>query len=321
MCSACDNLICTECLYDHDLTCKNAHADSRHSFLNEKDTTAITTKKNKRTLTAAEELRMAKSKEAATIRKAETTKRWIEGKRQAAPTRKNDKARALDDRITANRQKAKRRKICKFAREIIASNFDDPDAFNNDDEPPPDTDAASDNEPPPADLHEDNTPPTSDQHEEARADDRGNEDQSKAKKRRLTNEQKHQQAIAHHNAVKAIIGEEWRKHGAVKITEEYPRDPNTLKSEALQPNDLKAIHPSHHKMTIRNIIFCRRCGYSKSRKTQKLADPCNLKPKHADVKLKLKRMIEGMRSDRKVLQRPDGLSTQVIVSPVNLDGC
>ena len=93
-----------------------------------------------------------------------------------------------------------------------------------------------------------------------------------------------------------------------------------MKADAMQPNDFKGIHPSHHKMMIRNIVFCKRCGYSKSRKTQKLADKCHLQPKQVDVKQKLKRMMAGKHPDRHVLKWPDGLSTQVTVPPINIDG-
>ena len=79
------------------------------------------------------------------------------------------------------------------------------------------------------------------------------------------------------------------------------RNPKINKSNTSQPTAFPSIHPSHQKMMLRNIVFCKRCGYSTSRKTQKLSEKCHLQPTHNDVKHKLKRMMEGKHPDRLVL--------------------
>ena len=62
LCSACDSLVCTDCLYDHDLTCVAAHAAPGHRFLEEEANMVSITIEPKRILTEAEEERMKKSK-------------------------------------------------------------------------------------------------------------------------------------------------------------------------------------------------------------------------------------------------------------------
>ena len=73
-------------------------------------------------------------------------------------------------------------------------------------------------------------------------------------------------------------------------------------------------------MMIRNIIFCSWCGYSTSRKTQKLSEQCPKEPKHNDVKNKLGRMMMGKHPDRNQLEWIGGMSIQGKQHIVNLDG-
>ena len=126
------------------------------------------------------------------------------------------------------------------------------------------------------------------------------------KQRRLIGKQKYQQVSAHLKEVKAMIDKEWRKHGAASdnqhpvrrtntgfVIDEEQRDPKTNTAGKSHLETLPNIHQSHHKMMIRNTVFCRMCGCSTSRKTQRLV--CNLKPKHSHAKHKLKRMLEGKR--------------------------
>ena len=73
-------------------------------------------------------------------------------------------------------------------------------------------------------------------------------------------------------------------------------------------------------MMIRNIVFCKWCGYNASRKTQKLTEVCHKKPKQSDVAQQLRRMMRGLHPDRNVQEWPGGLSTKGVHHPINLDG-
>ena len=133
--------------------------------------------------------------------------------------------------------------------------------------------------------------------------------------------------------IKSVINDEWKKHGAasgaqhpvartdngIAITGEQ-RDPRTNTATTAHLETFPTKHQSHSKMMIRNIVFCRKCGCSTSRKTQKLVLECNLKPKHNFAKHKLKRMLDGKHPDAKVQRWPDGLSTAVVTPPINIGG-
>ena len=79
------------------------------------------------------------------------------------------------------------------------------------------------------------------------------------------------------------------------------------------------VHTSHRKMLLRNILFCRTCGYWSSKKTQKLSEACILAPPHSDGRAKLKRMMDGYHPDRGIKAWNDGLSTAIKVKPISLD--
>ena len=113
-------------------------------------------------------------------------------------------------------------------------------------------------------------------------------------------------AADHHGATSSIMGV-------------HPNPKIHTDSEACEVPRAN-IHDTHHKMLLNTIVFCKRCGYHSSKKTQKLAKECPLKPMHNDVKRKLNRMLNRKRPDRGVLMWPDGQSTQVAIAPINLDG-
>ena len=313
-CSACDGLVCTECLYDHDLICSAAAATTSHHFFPD---TAAEEEANRRSsaeakaaqaanvpprsLTDEDKERIAKSKAAAMARKAAATRTMIDNKRKAAVARKH----GIDE-------EAKKRRLMKDTRELAAASFNDPEAFDSFDEPA-----------------------TFDQHEEAASDDPTDSQpppEPPTKKRRLTGKQKYQEAASHIANVKSFINDEWIKHGVassslkihetdagVRVIGEH-RNPKVKEAKKSQPGAFANIHHTHHKMMIRNIVFCRKCGYSTSRKTQKLAEACHNKPKNNDVAHKLRRMMKGLHPDRHVDEWPDGLSTHVKAPPINIDG-
>ena len=79
------------------------------------------------------------------------------------------------------------------------------------------------------------------------------------------------------------------------------------------------VHHSHQRMLIQNVLFCAKCGYYMVHKPQALAAQCIGKPKHADGRAKLKRLLQGLHPDRKVDVWPDGACTRIPVEPLHLD--
>ena len=147
------------------------------------------------------------------------------------------------------------------------------------------------------------------------------QEQNAPKKKRMNVKEKHREASTHLVITKAKAAREWLQHGASSNGACETRGPKIVVSD--KPNDIDPasnIHSSHHKMMIRNTIFCKRCGCWGSKKTQKLADKCLGVPSNNDSKCKLRRMMGGRHPDRKVLAWSDGLSTSVITPPTNLDG-
>ena len=82
----------------------------------------------------------------------------------------------------------------------------------------------------------------------------------------------------------------------------------------------KDVHPSHHKLLLRNILFCKICGYWSSKKTQKLSTQCCLEPPHSDGRAKLKRMMDGYHPDYRAAQWSDGMSTAIKHKVTCLEG-
>ena len=136
--------------------------------------------------------------------------------------------------------------------------------------------------------------------------------------------------------IKSVIIDDWKKHGAAGDTQHHvdrndsgiiiiiiigeQRDPRANTATTAHLETFPNIHQSHSKMMIRNIVFCRKCGCSTSRKTQKLVLECNLKPKHSCAKHKLKKWLDGKHPDAKAQRWPDGLSTAVATPPINIEG-
>ena len=79
------------------------------------------------------------------------------------------------------------------------------------------------------------------------------------------------------------------------------------------------VHPTHRKMLIRNIVFCKKCGYWSSKKAQKLSEPCRNEPQHSDGRAKLKIMLDGFHLDRSMKTWNGGLSTETKVAVICLD--
>ena len=163
------------------------------------------------------------------------------------------------------------------------------------------------------------------------------------KKRRLTLKQKYNEAAEELKRDKEAVKAQWTHRSArshilaATYQTSVPRDHydshahvyevvNELRgpkvavgAEAASAPFSDEVHISHRKMLLRNILFCRTCGYWSSKKTQKLSEACILAPPHSDGRAKLKRMMDGYHPDRGIKAWNDGLSTAIKVKPISLD--
>ena len=94
----------------------------------------------------------------------------------------------------------------------------------------------------------------------------------------------------------------------------------TLEAGQEYSNDNDHIHTSHLRSMVRSIVFCRRCGYWASKKSQKLKEACLGAPANNFNKGTLKRLLNGFHPDcKKVTLWPDGAATSVPTPPIPLD--
>ena len=167
-------------------------------------------------------------------------------------------------------------------------------------------------------------------------------DRPQAKKRRLTGKQKYEQVKAHVKELKENINDKWTKHSQAsssrtvrkadggngkdafslfEVVDEHrsPKISIASNDANLNVTDVLKIHPTHHKMMIRHIVFCKWCGYNASRKSQKLVEVCSTKPKHNNVAQQLRRMMKGKHPDSKQLSWSGGLTTAGTYRIISLD--
>ncbi len=62
----------------------------------------------------------------------------------------------------------------------------------------------------------------------------------------------------------------------------------------LSVHELMQIHTTHLIYAVRDIMFCRHCGYWRQLKTTKLKDPCSGLPKGKAQKGNLVRLLKGL---------------------------
>ena len=149
----------------------------------------------------------------------------------------------------------------------------------------------------------------------------GNKSEPAFKKRKLNSRQKYDEASRQLRIAKETARRSWVRHGTSSSSTGVSRDPRVNASiDEAQVPFASEVHPSHHKMLLRNVLFCRKCGYWGSRKTQKLTSQCQNMPPHSDGKCKLNRMMNGLHPDRNIKQWTDGLDAQIRTAPINLDG-
>ena len=110
-----------------------------------------------------------------------------------------------------------------------------------------------------------------------------------------------------------------KAHRSYEVVNEL-RPPKVDSSTSLTKTEILKTDKSHHKMQIRNIVFCKWCGHHASRKAQRLTKVCEKKPKHSNVAQQLRRMMRGFHPDSSVQEWPGGLSTNGAHHPINRDG-
>jgi hypothetical protein len=162
------------------------------------------------------------------------------------------------------------------------------------------------------------------------------------KKRRITGKQKYQSITARTAQLKLAVSNDWLKHAEASsrptvtrsatrrlhyasnnhhtFVVNEQRNPKTVAAVVLPATDANKIHKSHHRMLLRDITFCKHCGYNSSRKPQKLKEGCPLGPKHNNVAQQLRRMLKGFHPNSKLEFWPGGLSTLEKCPPINIDG-
>ena len=311
-CSACDLVVCSDCLFDHPDKCKAKSNAPLHYFLDKASSkrtndAAQIQEETKRlhVLTEEQSIRSANNKRTAIAKRAKFVQQFVKDKREAAIQRKD----------ALNREAQKKRRM--------RSAFDEEDGHQD-----PFFDDVSNQQMPPEE------PP----HEETDDADRP----PPIKRRKLTGKQKYQQVADQVKEYKASVSNEWAKHGQAssnqpvkktvhgsgkaefriyEVTGEHrsPKVKAVNETEGLCTNEFLKIHPSHHKMMVHNIVFCKWCGYHASRKAQRLVEVCLKKPKHNNAAQQLRRMMKGKHPDSKQLVWPGGLSTIETHKPISLD--
>ena len=243
--------------------------------------------------------------------------------RRAAVKRKAEMAQAQANRIAAKREAALRRRT-RILR--ARADLDDEEGDLQFDDEPNDWQQQS--------REECEGPP---QEIAAAIDGSSPAEQPKAApagRKKTTAKQKYVHASAEHKKNKAALKDEWTKRdakihiiaatyqtaiprvnyassGLIHEVENELRGPKVETSEVAATVPFASeVHPTHRKRLLRNIVFCKLCGYWSSKKTQKLSEKCLLAPPHSDGRAKLKGMLDGYHPDRNVRAWNDGLSTR-----------
>ena len=92
-----------------------------------------------------------------------------------------------------------------------------------------------------------------------------------------------------------------------------------LVEEGEQPEN---VHPTHDRWMVKNITFCRRCGYHQRYRTGKLREPCDGKPANPSSATALQNMISGyhpLQNRKRSREWDDGTSGAKAHRPVKLD--
>ena len=317
-CYECNKEICTDCLFEHPAKCERRKKDPLHHYLSDntgltagsmsKETAGREGIKRPHSLTEKDRSRIEANRKEALERKRKATEDLISNKRKAAIERK--------EAVEHNNERLKRLRNAfdkgEGQQEVVEDEYDD-DSFIQQLQP---------DEPPLENFDEPDLP--------------------QVKKRRLTGKQKYEQVKAHVKEIKENINDKWTKHSqasssrtvqkadggkgkdvftSFEVVDEHrsPKISIASNDATLNVTDVLKIHPTHHKMMIRHIVFCKWCGYNASRKSQKLVEVCPRKPKHNNVAQQLRRMMNGKHPDKKQLEWPGGLTTAGTYRIISLD--
>ena len=76
------------------------------------------------------------------------------------------------------------------------------------------------------------------------------------------------------------------------------------------------VHPTHKRVLLNGILYCRICGLSSINKIEGLAESCNGEPKNSCGRAQFKKLNEGKHPVRGALTWPDGSSSSIAFSPI-----
>ena len=152
------------------------------------------------------------------------------------------------------------------------------------------------------------------------------------KRRRITSKMRYSQVTAKVKVLKGQVKADWIKRGRTSGTKPVKKAEGggiEVVDELRGPKvdtttgsvDLRGIDKSHHKMMVRDVVFCKKCGYHGTWKAQMLKLKCNEAPKHHNAKQQLDRMLRGLYPNTSVLFWPcGGPSTIGSQTVINIDG-
>lgn len=96
-------------------------------------------------------------------------------------------------------------------------------------------------------------------------------------------------------------------------------DVSACENSAVQKGVWAKIHPTHKKVALRPIVFCRKCGAWMTKACKLLKEPCKQKPTSKGAAHKKLRMIKGLHPNMELKFWPDGFSTAIPTIPINIE--
>ena len=108
---------------------------------------------------------------------------------------------------------------------------------------------------------------------------------------------------------KSVQQERWKTHTHVEQSTSCPPFNPRIQHDPQMQGAWGRIHDSHRQSVIRNLVFCRNCGYTYSQRCAKLQEPCNGRFVHKDTIGRLIRMKKGLHPISTKVFWPDGAPT------------
>ena len=302
-CSNCGRSVCTDCLEQHVHDCTRPDREAKKKDM-------IKRKREAALLRKAAKVRITTGATADQSNVGEWTTGGADDRPEAMRTvgsatqevlPANDLDEGIRELIAEKRREALLRRETKAKRGRAHSSLDDPE---------PDKQGE-------ADEHNDDWQQQGSSAPEQPLDE---QEQHPPKQRRLTGKAKHLEASKQLVDEKKKAADVWVQHGITSGTASEPRRPKVAFSNELNNDGLtRSLLNTHHRMMLRDIVFCRKFGCWSSRKTQNLVTACHLAPSCHDTKHKLQRMMRGLHPECKREFWNDGLSTSVATPPISLD--